>query len=69
MKEERYSDKLIYKTEDFEPKAIDATIGVKFSNDIVLLKSFLDQQNIEYKMEDLEDTGLGLGIRIKRDPK
>jgi hypothetical protein len=50
-----------------EPIAQNATVGVKFSNDIFLMKSFLDQQKIEYKEEELEDSPMGKGFRIKRD--
>lgn len=69
MKEEKFENGYIYKPENYEMKAIDSKIGVKFSNDTVILKSFLDAQGIEYKLEDLEDVGggFGLGIRIKRD--
>ena len=42
-------------------------MGVKFSNNITFLKSFLDQRKIEYKEEDLEDTPLGRGYVIRRD--
>ncbi len=50
-----------------EPIALAATIGCKFSNDTILLKSFLDQFGIPYEDSDLEMTPLGLGYRIKRD--
>ena len=49
-----------------EPIAQNSTIGVKFCQDIILLKSFLDQKEIEYDIEDLEKTPFGLGLRIKR---
>ncbi len=63
-------ENLIYKPEVYEgPTAQNATLGVKFSNDIFLMRSFLDQRNIEYKIEDLEDGPLGLGLRIKRENK
>ncbi len=52
---------------DDECKAQNATLGVKFSNDIFLMRSFLDKQGIEYKEEDLDDSPMGKGIRIKRD--
>ncbi len=63
-------ENFIYKPEVYEgPKDQNATLGVKFSNDIFLMKSFLDQRNIEYKIEDLEDGPMGLGLRIKRENK
>lgn len=43
-----------------------ATLSVKFSNDIIVGKSLLDQWKIEYKEEDLEDGPWGKGLRIKR---
>lgn len=46
-----------------------ATLGVKFSNDIILCKSFLDQLNIAYEDTDLEMTAFDLGYRIYRDKK
>ena len=48
-------------------KAVDAKMGVRFSNDIFLMRSFLDQRGIEYKEEELDDSPFGKGIRIKRD--
>ena len=53
--------------EKWEPKAQDARLAVKFSRDIFLLKSFLDQRKIPYKEEELDDSPFGKGIRIKRD--
>lgn len=50
-----------------DPTALPANLGVKFSDDIFLLKSFLDQRKIEYKEEDLEKTPFGWGLRIKRE--
>lgn len=46
-----------------------ATVGVKFCQDTYLMKSFLDQRKIEYKIEDLEDGPLGLCLRIKKDDR
>lgn len=58
----------IYKPENYPgPIALNATMNVKFSNDTILLKSFLDQKNIEYKIEELEMTPFGLGLRRKKD--
>lgn len=57
----------IYKPVEQPSEPTKAIFGVKFSNDIFLMKSFLDQKNIEYKDEDLEMTPLGLAHRIKRD--
>lgn len=50
-----------------EPLAQKSTLGVKFSNDVFLLRSFLDQRKIEYKEEELDDSPFGKGIRIKRE--
>lgn len=59
---------MIYRPENYQgPIAQDAKIGVKFSNDIFLLESFLKQFNVEYKQEDLVDSPFGRGVRIKRD--
>jgi hypothetical protein len=52
---------------NWEPKAIPGRLGVKFSRDIFLMKSFLDQWKIPYKEEDLEDGPMGKVMRIKRD--
>jgi hypothetical protein len=49
-----------------ECTAQNVTLGVKFSNDVYLHKSFLDQQKIDYKEEELEDTPNGRCLRIKR---
>ena len=58
----------IYKPEiTADCQAKNATLGVKFSKDIFLMRSFLDQRKIPYKEEDLEDGPMGKGIRIKRD--
>jgi len=57
----------IYRPDNYPgPVAHNATLGVKFSNDILLLESFLIQQKIEYKPEDLEKTPFGLALRIKK---
>jgi hypothetical protein len=68
MEEEiAYGESLVYRPSNYPgPKAMDATIGVKFSKDIFLMKSFLDQKNFKYKEEDLEDSPMGKGIRIKK---
>ncbi len=61
---------LPYKPDNPGPTiAQNATLAVKFCNDIFLSKLFLNQRNIDYKIEDLEDGPWGLGIRIKRDKK
>ncbi|HUD01379.1 MAG TPA: hypothetical protein VMR37_03570 [Rhabdochlamydiaceae bacterium] len=52
-----------------EPKVQKATLGVKFSDDIFLLESFLKKRKIPYKQSDLEDSPFGRGIRIKRNNK
>lgn len=48
-------------------EALKATIGVKFSNNIYINESFLKQHNIKYNPEDLEETPMGLCLRIKKD--
>lgn len=58
---------MIYKPESFELKPLESSFGVKFSNDIFLMKSFLDQNNIEYNENELDDSPLGRGVRIKRE--
>jgi len=61
-------DEMIYRPiDDGVPSAKHATLGVKFCQDTILLKSFLDQQKIKYKIEDLEETYYGLGLRIKKE--
>lgn len=58
----------IYTPSDYNvPVALNATVGVKFCQDTILLKSFLDQRKIEYTIEDLEETPFGLGLRIKKN--
>jgi len=59
----------IYWPPNFEKKTecIPATLGVKFCQDSILLKSFLDSQKISYNECDLEDTIYGKGIRIKKE--
>ncbi len=49
------------------PQSLNATIGVKFSNDIFLSVDMLKKWDIPYKEEDLEQTPLGLRLRIKRE--
>lgn len=49
------------------PEPLKTTFGVKFSNDAFLMRSYLDQQGIAYKEEELDDSPFGKGIRIKRD--
>lgn len=64
----KYSCKMIYRPDNYDaPIPSNATVGVRFCQDIFLMKSFLDQKGIEYKIEDLEDSPMGLGFRIKRD--
>lgn len=43
------------------------THGVKFSQNVVLLESFLKQWNVQYTEADLEDTPLGRGHVIRQD--
>ena len=49
--------------------ACKATAGFKFCDDIIVLKSLLDQWKVEYVEADLEMTPFGLGHRIRRDKK
>lgn len=56
-----------YKPPYAGPIALETKMGVKFCKDVFLLKSFLDQQKIEYSIEDLEWSPMGMGLRIKRD--
>lgn len=59
-----------YNPENLEyEQPLKSTLGYKFSGDIFLLRSFLDKHGIEYKEEDLEDSPIGRGIRIKREKK
>lgn len=69
MSEEHFPDgSFVYRPEvKSEPIAQNATLGVKFCQDIFLMKSYLDQWGIDYKIEDLEDGPLGLGLRIKKN--
>lgn len=64
-------DNFMYRPEnnDYDLKDCKSTIGVKFSNDIFLSKSWLDQHNIKYEDNELEDGPWGLVARIKRDNK
>ncbi len=58
---------LIYKPPEYsKPEALSATLKVKFGRDVILLKSFLDANKIDYKEKELEDTPSGRGLRIKR---
>ena len=47
--------------------AINATVGVKFSQKTILLKSFLDLHHIPYSVDELEMTCLGLGLVFTKD--
>lgn len=60
---------MIYFPEKNNVKALDAKIGVKFCQDTIILQSFLDQNNIDYCLDDLEKTPLGFGLRIKKENK
>lgn len=62
-----WKEGFIYKPKICGEKPLKATLGVKFCQDTFLLKSFLDQMKIEYKIEELEKTPLGLALRIKKD--
>ncbi len=60
----------IYRPPNYpEPEALNATVGVKFCQDTILLKSFLDQQGVKYDPSELEKTPVGLGFRIKKEKK
>lgn len=50
-------------------KPLESSIGVKFSNDAFLMKSYLDQRKIPYEEGELEDTPMGRCLRIKRNEK
>lgn len=65
------SGELVYKPPNpiDEPIAKNATLGVKFSQDIFVFKSALDKLNIDYKLEDLEMISMGLALRIKKNPE
>lgn len=65
--EVEFVDGVYRPTQHDKPIVQNATLGVKFSNDIFLLRSFLDQRGIEYKEEELDDSPFGKGIRIKRE--
>jgi len=52
-----------------ETKCENATAGFKFCKDVFVNQSVLDQFNIPYLEEDLEDGLIGRGVRIKRDKK
>lgn len=52
---------------EWKPEAIPATLGVKFCQDTMLMKSFLDQHNISYTDGELEMTPLGLALRVKKE--
>jgi hypothetical protein len=70
MNEDEYNtlkESCIYKPNQTETKALNATIGVKFSRDIFVSKDKCDQWKIPYKDEELEDTIIGKALRIKRD--
>lgn len=58
---------MIYKPDNYKMEAQPATLGVKFSNDIFLLESFLKYRNIKYEESVLEFSPFGKGIRIKKE--
>lgn len=64
---EKNLDSCIYIPPKSDTKAQNATIGVKFSQDIFLMKSFLDQCEIKYVEKDLENGPFGKHLRIKRE--
>ena len=45
-------------------KPVEPKQGFRFSNDVFLLESFLQQRKIEYKPEDLEHTPFGKAHRV-----
>lgn len=45
-----------------DPVVQNATVGMKFSQKTILLKSFLDQHKIPYEESELTETPCGLGI-------
>jgi hypothetical protein len=54
---------------EVEKKPILPIVGVKFSNDIFLMESYLKQRNIAYESSDLEKSSLGLVLRVPKDEK
>jgi hypothetical protein len=56
-------------TAKFIGKPEEPKMYVKFSKNITLLESFLKQQNIEYKEEDLEYTPFGKGCVIRKEER
>jgi hypothetical protein len=50
-------------------KRLDEFFGVKFCQNTVLLKSFLDHHEVPYEESELEMTPLGLGLVTKHDEK
>lgn len=60
---------LVYKPPQYNgSKPQKATVGVKFCQDTLLMKSFLDQHKIPYEISELEKTPMGLCLRIKKEP-
>ena len=59
--------KLIYKPSSNKAPDNTPTVYVKFSNNIYIDEVFLNQFNISYTDDDLEDTPLGKRFVIRRD--
>jgi hypothetical protein len=60
-------NRLPYRPDNYTgPIAQNAQIGVRFSDDVFLLKSFLDQRGVKYEKDELEDSAFGKGVRIKK---
>jgi hypothetical protein len=49
------------------PKALNASIGVKFCRDTYIAQYLLDKWNIKYEESELEDGPWGRGLRIKKN--
>lgn len=60
---------LIYHPQKNNETPIEATLGVKFNEGIFVSTSFLDQHNIQYTEDDLEDTPLGKMLNYKEGIK
>lgn len=55
-----------YYKKNHSEKELPPTIGVKFCQDIFFSTSLMDQYNIPYTQEELEDTPSGKYLRIKK---
>lgn len=63
-----YSAEFVYRPPAYSgPTVLDATLGFKFAKSAFLLKSFLDQNEIPYVQEELEEMYYGLAYRVKNE--